>query len=79
MAEKGEPRRTAGIRFGPVMKIQDASDASDYILIDVDTERQRDLLRNPGAPPVGITALHLDHSSDEFFPGSLRAPSMSAL
>ena len=76
LTETGEPRRTAGIRSGPVMTIQDAT---DYILIDVDTERQGDLLRNPGAPPVGITALHLDHSSDELFPGSLRARSTLAL
>jgi hypothetical protein len=50
-----------------------AQHTADNVLIDLHTESQRDLLRNAGATPAGITPLHCHYSLDEVFVGSLRA------
>jgi hypothetical protein len=52
---------------------------ANHILIDVDTESQRDLLGDARTTPVGITPFHLDNGVDEFFLRSLGARSLVAL
>ena len=44
MAEKRQPGRASRIRFRPVMNTQDTA---DNILVDLDSEGQSNLLRNP--------------------------------
>jgi hypothetical protein len=48
MTEKGQPPATARIRFG---EVRNAEDTANYILIDVDTASQRDLLADAGTAP----------------------------
>src|SRR5262245_31981462 len=50
-----------------------AQHTADNILIDLHTESLRDLLRNAGTTPAGITPLHRYDGLDEVFVGSLRA------
>src|SRR5215471_5661393 len=50
-----------------------AQHTADNVLIDLHTESQRDLLRNAGTTPAGITPLHCHDSLDEVSVGSLRA------
>src|SRR5262252_485954 len=50
-----------------------AQDTADNVLIDLDAESQRDLLRNARTTPAGITLLHGHDGVDEVFVGSLRA------
>jgi len=42
-----------------------AQDTANHILVDLDTERQRNLLRNSWTSPVGIALFHLDNSIDK--------------
>src|SRR5215471_8725654 len=50
-----------------------AQHTADNVLIDLDAESQRDLLRNARTTPAGITLLHGHDGVDEVFVGSLRA------
>jgi hypothetical protein len=50
-----------------------AQDTANNILVDLDGERQRDLLGNSGTAPVGITPFHFNDGVNEFFVRSLRA------
>jgi hypothetical protein len=50
-----------------------AQHTADNVLIDLDAESQRDLLRNARTTPAGITLLHGHDDVDEVFVGSLRA------
>src|SRR6516164_4054525 len=75
VTEKREPGRTSRIRSRPVM----AQDAANNILVDLDTESQRDLLGNAEAAPVWITPFHGNDGVDEFLLRSLRARPTPAL
>ena len=46
---------------------------ANYVFVDLDVERQGDLLCASRTAPVGITVLHFDHQMDEFSPRSFRA------
>ena len=48
-----------------------AQHTADNVLIDLHTESQRDLLRNAGTTPAGITPFHCYDGLDEVFVGSL--------
>ena len=76
MADKSKPGRSYRIGFRPVMNSQHTP---NNILVDVDTERQRDLLGDAGTTPVGITTFHCNDRVNEFFLRSLRArPTLAA-
>ena len=57
----------------------DAQDTANNILVDLDTESQRDLLGNAEAAPVWITPFHGNDGVDEFFLRSLRVGPTPAL
>jgi hypothetical protein len=49
---------------------------ANVVFIDVDSEGQRDLFRNSGAAPSGISTLHVDHGGNQFSFRSFRTGSM---
>ena len=75
MPEKRKPGRTSRTRFRPVVNAQNS--AHD-ILVNIDSENQRDLLGDAGTPPTGVAAFHRNDGIDEFFVGSLRTRPMLA-
>jgi hypothetical protein len=52
---------------------------SNHVFVDLDRERQGDLLRDSRTTPVGITQLHFDDRTDEFCARSFRAGLPSAI
>lgn len=68
VSNQGQPGRAASVRFGSVMA---GENAPNNVLIDLDAERQGDLLRNSRAAPGLIAILHLDHNFNQFVAGSL--------
>ena len=64
----------ADIWLRPVMNAQDSA---NNILVDLDAERQRDLLSNAGTAPVGIAPFRGNDGVDEVFLRSLRTRAMS--
>jgi hypothetical protein len=75
VAEKGQPRRTSGIRFRPIMIGQDPA---NHVLIDFDTESQSDLFRNSRTAPTWIPSLHFDDGIDQILRRALRTRTTSA-
>src|SRR4030095_10644274 len=65
-----KPGRTWGIGCRPVVNAQHTA---DNVLIDLHTESQRNLLRNAGTTPAGITPFRCHDGLDEVLVGSLRA------
>jgi len=51
--------------------VTDENPAND-VFVDLDVERQGDLLRDSRTAPVGITLLQFDHQMDEVCAGSFR-------
>jgi hypothetical protein len=47
-------------------------DTADNVLVDLDSEGQSNLLRNPRAAPAGITPFHFNDGVDQFFIWSFR-------
>src|SRR5215471_21389562 len=72
VTDESEPGWTCGIRFGPVVSGQDTA---YHILVDLDTECQRDLLGNARAAPTGVPPFHCDDGFDELLVRSLGAGS----
>jgi hypothetical protein len=68
VAEKGQPRRTSGIRFRPIMIGQDPP---NHVLVDFDTENQCDLFRDSGTAPTRIPSLHLEDGIDQLLSRAL--------
>src|SRR5215471_16785419 len=60
------------MRFGPVVSGQDTA---HHILVDLDSECQRDLLGNARTAPAGVPPFHCDDGVDEFLVRSLGAGS----
>src|SRR3954452_20144962 len=56
-----------------------AQDSANHILVDLDAERQRDLLSNAGTAPFGIAPFHCNDGVDEVFVRSLRTRAVPAL
>src|SRR6266851_6794806 len=52
---------------------------ANHVFVDLDVERQGDLLGDSRTAPVGITLLHFDDHTDEFCPRSFRAGLPSAI
>jgi len=64
VADDGEPRRTITAWHRSVVPDEDAP---DHIFIDLDSECSRYLLGNLAAAEAGISPLHLDNHTNEFF------------
>jgi len=60
-------------------RIWTGENAPNNVLIDLDAERQGDLLRDARTAPGWISILHLDNGFNQFLPGSLRSRLTSAL
>ena len=56
-----------------------AQETANNILVDLDTESQRDLVSDAGTAPVGITTFHCNDGVDDVFLRSLRARPTPAL
>ena len=52
---------------------------SHHVVVDLDVERQGDLLGDSRTVPVGIALLHFDERMKEFYAGSFRAWLRSAI
>src|SRR5260370_3261864 len=74
VAEKREPGWTSRCR--PVMNAQDTA---NNLLLDLDGERQRDLLGNSGTAPDGLTPFHFNDGLNGLFVQSLPARPPPAL
>jgi hypothetical protein len=46
--------------------------ASDYVFVDVDSERFVDLLCNPGAAKLGITLFQFNNDPNQIIRGAFR-------
>ena len=53
--------------------------SSNYVFVDLDVERQGDLLSDSRTAPMGITLLHFDDRMNEFSARSFRAGLPAAL
>jgi hypothetical protein len=67
--QESQPGRTTRVLSRPV--VMSENPAND-VFVDLDVERQGDLLCDSRTAPVGITVLHFDHQMDEFCAGSFR-------
>src|SRR5215472_3207733 len=76
MTEKGEPGRSVGSGFGPVMYPENPT---HHVLVDIDAEGQRDLLCNSRAAPRGVAPFHFNDGIDQFFFRSFRTRPTPAL
>ena len=56
-----------------------AQDTANNILVNLDTESERELLSDAGTAPLGIAALHGNDGIDKLFLRPLRARPMPAL
>ncbi len=70
VAQERQPGRTIGVLSRPVVT---GENPANHVFVDLDVERQGDLLCNPRTAPVGITLLHFDDRMDEFRSRSLGA------
>src|SRR5260370_40000051 len=65
--KESQPGRTTRVLSRPVVT---GENPANYVFVDLDVERQGDLLCDSRTAPVGITLLHFDHQMDEFCAGS---------
>jgi len=70
VAQERQPGGTTGGLSRPVVL---AENPSNHVFVDLDVERQGDLLCDSRTAPVGITLLHFDDRTDEFCTRSFRA------
>ena len=68
VTEESQPRRTAGLRLGWVMR---GEDAPNDVFIDADAEGQSNLLSDARAAPEGIALFGGDNRVNEFLRGAL--------
>ena len=76
VSNQGQPGGTASLRFQSIVA---GEDAPNNVFIDLNAERQGDLLRDSRTPPGWIALLHLDHGFNQFVAGSLWSGLNSAL
>src|SRR4029077_18381136 len=69
VAQESQPGRTTGGLSRPVVM---AENPSNHVFVDLDVERQGDLLGDSRTAPIGITLLHFDDRMDEFCARSFR-------
>jgi hypothetical protein len=70
VAQESQPRGTTGVLVRPVVI---GENPSNHFFVDLDVERQGDVLGDSGTAPVGITLLHFDDRTDEFCARTFRA------
>src|SRR3954451_2418449 len=70
VTEEGKPGRTSRSWLWPVINAQDAT---NHILVDLDAERQRDLLSNAWTTPTRVAPFHCNDGINEFRVRSLWA------
>ena len=66
MTDERKPGRTSHPGFRTEVYCENPA---DHVFVDVDAERQSDLLANPLAAPGAITPFHLNDRVDQFFDG----------
>ena len=70
MAQESQPGGTTGILARPVVM---GENPANHVFVDLDVERQGDLLSDSRTAPVGITLLHFDDRMNEFCARPFRA------
>jgi hypothetical protein len=68
--KESQPGRTTRVLSRPVVA---GENPANYVFVDLDVERQGDLLSDSRTAPVGITLLHFDDRTDELCTRSFRA------
>jgi hypothetical protein len=76
VTQERQPRWTIGVLSRQVVM---GKNPSNHIFVDLDVERQGDLLCDSRTAPVGITLLHFDDGLNEFYARSLRSGLPAAL
>src|SRR6516225_3496344 len=76
LAQESQPRGTTGVLSRLVVI---GKNPSNHVLVDLDVERQGDLLRDSRTAPVGIAFLHFDDRMNEFCARSFRAGLATAI
>ena len=71
-----QPTGATGVLSRPVVI---GENPSNHVFVDLDVERQGDLLGDSRTAPVGIPLLHFDDHMDEFYARSFRAWLRSAI
>jgi hypothetical protein len=70
VAQERQPGRTIGVLSRPVVM---AENPANHVFVDLDVERQGDLLGDSRTAPIGITLLHFDDRMNEFYARTFRA------
>jgi len=70
VAQESQPGGTTGGLSRPVVM---AENPSNHVFVDLDVERQGDLLGDSRTAPIGITLLHFDDRMNEIYARSFRA------
>ncbi len=70
VAEESQPGGTIGVLAGLVVI---GENPSNHVFVDLDVERQGEVLGDSRTAPVGITLLHFDDRMNEFGARSFRA------
>ena len=70
VAQESQPGRTTG---GLSRLVVMAENSSNHVFVDLDVERQDDLLGDSRTAPIGITLFHFDDRMDEFCARTSRA------
>jgi hypothetical protein len=70
VSQESQPRRTIGVLSRPVVT---GENPANHVFVDLDVERQGDLLGDARTAPAGIPLLHFDDRMDEFCARTSRA------
>jgi hypothetical protein len=70
VAQESQPRGATGVLARPVVM---GENPSNNVFVNMDVERQGDVLGDSGTTPAGITLLHFDDRVNEFCARSFRA------
>ena len=76
VTQERQPGGTIGVLSRPAVM---GENPSNHVFVDLDVERQGDLLGESRTAPVGITLLHFEDRMDEFCTRSFRAGHPSAI
>jgi len=76
VAQERQPGGTAGVLSRQVVM---GENSANYVFVDLDVERQGDLLSDARTAPMGITLLHFDDRMNELCARSLRPGLPAAL
>src|SRR6266699_2833824 len=76
VAQESQPVGTSGVLARPVVT---GENPSNHVFVDLDVERQGDVLGDSRTAPVGITLLHFGYRMNKFCARALRAGLPKAL